>query len=132
MSGLPPRSGWTDEHVDLLIGNLLRYGVLAAAAIALIGGVPYLVTYWHAPHTYHTFHGAPPGLNSVRGILAGARALDSRAIVQFGLLLLIATPIARVALSLLAFAKQRDRTYVIITTIVLGILLWSLCGGHAG
>ena len=45
-----------------------------------------------------------------------------------GLLLLIATPIARVALSLIAFARQRDRMYVCITTLVLGLLLFSLFG----
>jgi uncharacterized membrane protein len=50
-------------------------------------------------------------------------------VIQLGLLLLVATPVARVAFSILAFALQRDRTYVIITLIVLGVLLYSLAGG---
>ena len=48
--------------------------------------------------------------------------------IQLGLLLLIATPVARVAFSLVAFIRQRDRTYIVITTIVLGLLLYSLMG----
>ena len=50
--------------------------------------------------------------------------------IQLGLLVLIATPIARVAFSLVAFALQRDRIYVIVTLIVLAVLLYSLTGGH--
>jgi uncharacterized membrane protein len=53
-----------------------------------------------------------------------------RGIIQLGLLLLIATPIARVALSVVAFAIQRDRLYVVATLIVLAVLMYSLTGGH--
>ena len=63
------------------------------------------------------------------GIVKDVLAFKRRGIIQFGLLLLVATPVARVAFSILAFALQRDRTYVIITLIVLGILLYSLTGG---
>jgi len=52
-------------------------------------------------------------------------------VIQLGLLLLIATPIARVALSLVAFVKQHDRTYIVVTTIVLVLLLYSLTGAGA-
>ena len=61
-------------------------------------------------------------------MIGGVLALDPRAVIQLGLLLLIATPIARVAFSLLAFIRQRDRTYVVITAIVLAVLLYSLTG----
>jgi uncharacterized membrane protein len=55
--------------------------------------------------------------------------LAAKGIIQFGLLFLIATPIARVAFSVIAFALQRDRVYVSVTLIVLGLLLYSLVGG---
>lgn len=129
MSEQPSRRGWTDEQVDQFVGNLLRYGVLIAAVVGFVGGIPYLFTYASVPQAYHTFHGVPAGLNTMRGVMDGLRAMDSRAVIQLGILLLIATPIARVALSLFAFAKQRDRTYVVVTAIVLGILLWSFSGG---
>jgi uncharacterized membrane protein len=50
--------------------------------------------------------------------------------IQLGLLFLIATPVARVAFSVYAFMRERDKTYVIITLIVLAILLYSLFGRH--
>jgi uncharacterized membrane protein len=71
----------------------------------------------------------PDGLDSVHGVVGGALELRSRWVVQLGLLLLIATPIARVGLSLAAFARQRDGTYVAITALVLALLLFSLLGG---
>jgi uncharacterized membrane protein len=62
-------------------------------------------------------------------ILAGAVALRARSIIQLGLLILIATPIARVAFSFIGFALERDRSYLFITAIVLTILLYSLING---
>jgi uncharacterized membrane protein len=52
--------------------------------------------------------------------------LHSRGLIQLGLLLLIATPVARVAFSVLAFAEQRDWLYVSITLVVLAVLVYSL------
>ena len=57
-----------------------------------------------------------------------AAAVRGRAIIQLGLLLLIATPVARVAFSLVAFLRERDRAYVLITSFVLALLLVSLAG----
>jgi uncharacterized membrane protein len=54
---------------------------------------------------------------------------DDRAVIAVGLLALIATPIARVALSIAAFARWRDYLYVGLTTFVLALLLYSLIGG---
>jgi uncharacterized membrane protein len=50
--------------------------------------------------------------------------------MQLGLLLLIATPVARVAFSVFAFALQRDRLYVVVTLAVLGVLAFSMTGGQ--
>jgi uncharacterized membrane protein len=68
----------------------------------------------------------------VQGILSGAFAFRARSIIQLGVLLLLATPIARVAFSVAGFALERDRLYVIITFVVLAILLYSLIAGAAG
>ena len=119
---------WTDEQVEQLVGSLLRYGVLTAALVALIGGVFYLARFGSAPVRYHEFKGQPPMLTSVGGVVGGVLALDPKAIIQLGLLLLIATPIARVAFTLVAFIRQRDRTYILITAVVLAVLLYSLSG----
>ncbi|MGE5571227.1 MAG: DUF1634 domain-containing protein [Rhodospirillales bacterium] len=119
---------WTDERIEKLVGNLLRAGVLIAAAVVLVSGICYL---WHAgggAPEYHSFRGEPASLNSVFGVLASLRTLDCRAFIQFGILLLIATPIARVAAAALGFYLQGDRTYVAVSLAVLAILAFSLSG----
>jgi len=121
---------WTDDAMEQLIGNLLRYGVLIAAAVVLLGGLLYLVQHGSAQPAYHVFQGEPTTLRNLHDILVGATTLQSRWVIQLGLLLLIATPVARVALSLVAFAVQGDRLYVVITAIVLGVLAYSLFFGR--
>lgn len=130
----PPDAGarWTDDQVDQLLGNLLRIGVIVATIVAVIGGVLLLVQRGLAPASGHVFSGEPPELRSVGGILRGAAALHPDAIVQLGLVLLIATPVARVAMSLVAFILQRDRVYVVVTLVVLAVLIFSLTGGIPG
>ena len=82
----------------------------------------------HAPADYRVFQGEPTDLKSVNGIVGAAIALQSRGIIQLGLLLLIATPVARVAFSIFGFIEEKDRLYVVFTVIVLLILLYSLIG----
>jgi uncharacterized membrane protein len=123
--------GWTDRRVDAIIGTLLRVGVIISAAVVLSGGGLYLVQHGSTVPDYRVFHGEPAYLRGVSGIVKEARSLDGRGLIQLGLLLLLATPIARVAFSVVAFVFQRDRTYVVVTLIVLAVLLYSLgSGGH--
>ncbi len=121
---------WTDEQVEQAVGKLLRIGVLVAACVAAVGGVAYLLRHGSAPVAYHAFNGEPQSLRTVRGVVDSAFALNSLGVIQLGLLLLIATPIARVALSLIGFFRQKDGKYVVITAIVLAILAFSLAGGR--
>lgn len=126
---IPPHEHeWTDERVEQGVGNLLRIGVLVAAIVTLVGGTLYLLRDAWSSRSYHVFLGASAGLTSIRGILEGVVQFRSEAIIQFGIVLLILTPVARVALSLLGFFRQRDRTYMVVTTIVLVILLLGLSG----
>jgi uncharacterized membrane protein len=117
---------WNDQRIEIIIGTLLRTGVMLAATVVLIGGVLYLARHGHEVPNYTTFHGEPESLKSVRDIVHGALGGSARAIIQLGLLLLIATPVARVVFSAIAFAVERDHMYVVITLIVLGVLLYSL------
>jgi uncharacterized membrane protein len=126
----PAPSRWSDEDIQRFVGRTLQFGVLLAAAVILIGAIAVLVQHGGARADYRTFQPGPESLRSVTSILRSSMALDSRAIVQLGLLLLIATPVARVMLTLVAFVLQRDRAYVIVTTIVLALLLYGLCFGR--
>lgn len=117
---------WSDQKMDIYIGGLLRAGVILSAVVVLAGGTVYLARNGNSPVNYRAFQGEPAGFRSIPGVLGSALAFRGRGIIQLGLLLLIATPVARVAFSILGFAKEGDRMYAIVATIVLLILLYSI------
>jgi uncharacterized membrane protein len=119
---------WTDQKVEAMIANLLRAGVIISAFVVSVGGIIYLVRQGNSPADYRIFQGEPSDLRHVRGILTDALSLSARGIIQLGLLLLIATPVARVAFSIIGFAEEHDRMYVTFASLVLAILLYSLIG----
>ena len=127
-----PERKWTDQTIENILGNLLRGGVLFSALVVSIGAIIYLVRHGYAPVDYRIFHGEPAYLRGVRGIVRDSLASRGRAIIQLGLLLLIATPVVRVAFSIVGFAKERDGMYVVFTVIVFSILLYSLLGSISG
>lgn len=121
-----PSATEKDTRLEQIIGNLLRVGVFSAAAVVLAGAVLYLLRYGAALPDYRVFRGEPADLRSLSGIFADVGALRGRGVIQLGLLLLVATPVARVIFSLVAFALEKDRIYVVVTSIVLAVLLYSL------
>jgi len=118
----------TEHGVEQALARLLRTGVLLAAAIVVIGGAVYLSRHGGERPHYGVFRGEPSDLRSLAGIARDAAAGTGRGLIQLGLVVLIATPVGRVAFSAAAFALQRDRTYVVVTLAVLGLLLLSLTG----
>jgi uncharacterized membrane protein len=119
-----------EQRMDEIMGRLLRTGVILAAVFVLAGGGVYLARHSTPVINYRVFQGEPEELRTVSGIFHQALALSGRGLIQLGLLILIATPIARVAFSVAAFLYQRDWTYVVVTLIVLGLLVYSLLGRH--
>jgi uncharacterized membrane protein len=115
-----------DQRLENMIGNLLRTGVLLAAAVVFAGGMTYLVQHRHDAIHYRTFVAGSQNLRTVAGIVRTAAHLNSEGIIQLGLLLLIATPVARVAMAVAGFALEKDRLYVVVSLIVLAVLLVSL------
>jgi uncharacterized membrane protein len=116
-------------EIETYLGNLLRIGVLVSAAVVVVGLSLYLHHYGSEAPDYRVFKGEPADLRSVYGIVEDALQGRRRGVIQLGLLLLLATPVARVAFSVLAFACQRDKVYVLVTLIVLGVLIYSMAGG---
>jgi uncharacterized membrane protein len=121
-------AAWSDQRVEERIGTLLRVGVVLAAAVVALGGVIFLSRHGAEIPAYRVFRGEPAALRSAGGIVARALDLRGTGIIQLGMLVLLATPVARVALAAFAFAKQRDRLYVAVTLIVLAVLLYSIMG----
>ncbi len=119
------------EKMDIIVGNLLRAGVVLSGAVVFLGGLTYLARHGVEAPAYHVFRGEPTDLRNVRGILADTLALRGRGIIQFGLLLLIATPVARVVYLVYAFFRQKDLLYAAVALMVLGLLAYGLLGGGA-
>jgi uncharacterized membrane protein len=115
-----------DRRLETIIGNLLRAGVLFAAAVVLLGGILYLAGHSADRVNYQHFSPAGDTIQSISGVFSSAARFDSEGLIQLGLLLLIATPVARVALAVVGFALERDRLYAIVSLIVLSILVFSL------
>jgi uncharacterized membrane protein len=112
--------------MDIAIAALLRGGVLLSVAVIVTGMV---VTFVHHPETFHSQRPVP---HAIHDVVHGVREGSGQAIVMAGLLLLIATPVARVAFSIVIFAIERDWLYTVITSGVLLLLLVSFVTGSAG
>jgi uncharacterized membrane protein len=107
----------TDERLENIVGGILRSGVVLSAVVVLAGGIWYLVAHGWQPVRYAHFAGRTRGF---RGLP------PSESVILVGLMMLIATPVVRVAFSLIAFALERDRLYVFLTAIVLSVLIYSI------
>jgi uncharacterized membrane protein len=121
----------SEAQFEQFISNLLKYGVFVSSAVVLVGGILYLMRYGAEPADYRFFLGEPAALCSPQGVMAEVLAGHYRGIIQFGILLLIATPVARVAFSFLAFLWRRDFAYVVLTFLVLAGLIYSFIGAYA-
>lgn len=119
---------WRDRRMEVILGNLLRSGVIFSALVVLLGASIYLSRHWSERADYKIFRGEPSDYRTIPGVIQSVRGGHGRGWIQLGLLLLIATPIARVAFSIVGFSIERDRLYVVFTCIVLAILLYSLLG----
>ena len=122
----------SDENwVDVAISMLLRIGVLLSVAVIATGLV--MTLQQTSAETLQQLTAAGVQYPShLLGVIDGVRHGSGQAIVMAGLLLLIATPIARVALSIVVFIIERDRLYTAITAAVLVILLVGFAVGMEG
>ncbi len=119
---------WTDRRMELSIGEILRGGVFLATSLVLAGTIVHLARHGLERPDFRVFTGTPRTLHGVAGSATSALRSAGRGLIDLGLLVLVATPVARVAFSTFAFAAQRDRTYVVITLAVLAVLGLSFFG----
>lgn len=121
----------TDKDIQSLVGNLLRAGVYISMAIVVLGGIIYLSEHGGEKIDYSEFSFNKVSLKTVESIFANVLTFRGAAVVQFGLLMLIFTPIARVLMAVVTFFLENDYLYVLIGIIVLAIIMVSLSGGFA-
>lgn len=117
------------RQVELIISLALRCGVLASSALVLLGSAMLLLPFQRAlgdnKLSFALQPGGTPGLGTYRSlseVLIGLSRHDPSAVIALGLLVLIVTPIVPIVLSAASFLQARDKPYILITVLVLGIL----------
>jgi uncharacterized membrane protein len=113
-----------DRRMEVIMGRLLQIGVLLASLVMVLGGIMYVEAHHDATPDYRVFSSEPQTLRQFGGIVHGIRAADPAAIIQLAVILLIATPVARVVFALIAFGIERDKLYMFVSTVVLAVLLY--------
>jgi uncharacterized membrane protein len=123
------------RRTEILISNLLRTGVLVSVALIVAGTI---LTFVHHSDYFTSsarldelLNGSTGYPTSIGGVIRGLGAFEGRSLVMLGLLVLIATPVVRVGVSIVAFIQLGDRTFVAITSCVLILLLLALALGKA-
>jgi uncharacterized membrane protein len=122
------------RKVELIISTTLRVGVITSIVIVAVGVV---VSFVHHPDYLRDRAElqrlTAPGAafpHTLSDVTAGLREMRGQAIVAVGLLVLLITPVVRVAISVLAFLLERDHAFTIITVVVLVLLLLSFVLGR--
>ncbi|GEK29257.1 DUF1634 domain-containing protein [Furfurilactobacillus siliginis] len=111
-------------QVEIMIGQILRIGVIVSAVIMLVG----FITYGVQGTTGFAHNGFP---TTITAIITGLGTFKAGSVMMLGLFCLILTPVLRVIVSIYAFYVEKDHLYVWITTAVLVILLIALFIGHS-
>jgi uncharacterized membrane protein len=128
----PVRPGFKDRDMQVIIGWILRVGVAASTFFVVIGGIIFLYRHGQSRPDFHTFNKVPGFISSVKGVIRGVINLKGQAIIQLGIVLLIATPIMRVIFAGIGFLVEKDYLYTFISLVVLLIIFASMVSGHIG
>jgi uncharacterized membrane protein len=125
-------AAFKDKDMQVIIGWILRIGVISSMVIVFIGGIFFVCRHGQSIPDYHVFKGVPYFIHNTSGIINGTLHLKGQAIIQLGILLLIATPVIRVAFSAIGFIIEKDHLYTAISLIVLLIIFGSMLSGLMG
>lgn len=115
-------------QIEYIVSHVLRYGVLLSFLVVMLGSVLLFV---EGGQTVAVRLTGAPLPHSPAEVIAGLLRFDPKSIIDFGLMLLIATPVMRVAVSVIAFLVEEDFVYTLITLFVLLVLLASFFLGAA-
>jgi uncharacterized membrane protein len=118
-------------RINRVLAAALVAGVWIAAGLIMTGLALWLARSGTKP-SVKEFGGVAPGLDAPTGVLVSAWKLEPAGIMALGVLVLIATPVARVAFAVIAFVLERDRLYAAVSAVVLGLLACGLVFGMVG
>jgi len=121
-----------EKDFQMIVGNLLRYGVWISLSVALIGGILYLLHHGGDTVNYAVFKENDRSIFEViSAVLTGVTFGEGESLIFLGIILLFLTPVLRVLLSLFSFLLEKDYLYAIITSIVIVIILVSVFLGFS-
>ena len=112
-----------DTDLEMVIGRLLRYGVILSSIIVAAGGVVYLYRHGAEHPLYRQFKGEPSKMKEIIPLWQAVLRGEGRPLIQLGLLVLVATPIARILFSVFGYLLEKDFLYMLITAVVLVVIL---------
>lgn len=122
---------FTDVDLNRSVGNLLRLGVILSVTTSLIGFIKLFLEGFKMPKDY-SFLNMGTSSEKVWGQFWNSLCKgEGMAIIQLGILMLIFTPLMRIIFALIGYLKEKDYTYVIISSIVLVIMIISFVTGYA-
>lgn len=115
---------FSEHELQILIGNLLRWGVFISMGIVIVGVLLFLVQKGGHPTDFTVFDSSK--VFDTNAFFSGLAAFKSEAVITLGVICLILTPVLRVVFAIIGFAMEKDRMYVIISTIVLLVIISSI------
>lgn len=118
-----------EKDMQILVGNILRIGVLLAMIVVIAGLALFIYANGSNKAQYGTF--VEGGHAGMAALWSGIKAGNANAIIELGVILLIATPIARILFALIGFWLEKDRLYMIISLIILCVMAVSIFTGAA-
>jgi uncharacterized membrane protein len=128
-----------DQRMEVAMAMLLRTGVIAAALLVAVGGALVLrhprspvpnYTIFHSPGEHAAIPSANVAFHSISGVFRQIHTGNGASIIALGLLVLVATPVARVVFAVIGFTRERDWLYTVVSMIVLTILVYSFVHGR--
>ncbi len=120
---------FTGFDLNRSVGNLLRVGVILSVVTSLFGFIKLFLEGFEMPKNYASLEITDD--NIWPSFWNSLLKFEGMAIIQLGILILIMTPLVRIIFALIGYLKEKDYTYVIISTIVLGIMVVSFLMGFA-
>lgn len=125
------RKNFTDRDLNRSVGNLLRLGVILSVATSLVGFIKLFTEGFKMPKKYKMLDMGGSSEKVWSHFWDTLCKGEGMAIIQLGILLLIFTPLMRIIFALIGYLKEKDYTYVIISSIVLAIMAISFFTGYA-
>lgn len=113
-----------DNNLQVVIGQLLRIGVIVSMAIVITGLMLFLAQYGRQIVNYQSFNES--AVFDLRDFYNRLCHFESTAIMDLGVMALIATPIARILFTFVGFWREKDRLYMLIAFLVLCVMLFSV------